>query len=660
MLNEDRLYNVKWLVVICLYISKCRVLKMGYLPEVVRIIAAHVDGGGGGKAIGTGFFLSMDGVHILEEGLIMTNAHVVTNSPVVKIMTTYIEHQALPVTVVSVCHDRDLALLKIEPQVQQFLKRQLHERYGLDHIPSLTFADSDTLRTGTELHAVGHPLGLIDQQFTTGKYQGCVHLNNEIRGLSGALINGGNSGGPLMCSTKHEDEQSIPGLHYFIPSRYKVIGVNTFKLTGENVDGENGFIHSNTVKRVLPTLTNALKVRYERESKVMEMLSKMSVKASQPAATKSLLDHLSADECSTMRTSGIEKAWTKFKLGGTVRGKPRTFAAWIGRHVFAPEKKHMHRGGPELLSRVLEFAETQNWDGLMDWRGSKRWSEVRQSVTDMSKPETRPAVIRILPPPPSHVHSPQIGITSQPIFSADLLAHYQCPETNGSWVATGGVLVTDIAPKSLYKLAGGLPGDIVFKFENESLEAELSAAGTWYSEKRDLPMSLTDLCNDTDIDHPITLHVLRKPGKILKVAFKNRQPAYNELPDVRQTYAFCDEGRYEQQQKAQFQGIVFAPLRLHHVGMFKLLKYMAPSSERFGLKVVVESVSPESPAYATDAIHAGSIITHINDEPAPDNWKDFQKCISTPHKETGCWVIDTDYNGNKSKYAVRQRTIQAK
>ena len=122
---------------------------MGYLPEVVRIIAAHVDGPGGSKAIGTGFFLAVDGVNVLEEGLLLTNAHVVTNSPVVKIMTTYIEHQALPVTVVAVCHDRDLALLKVEPQVAQFLKRNLNERYGLDHIPALGFEGSDQLRTGT-------------------------------------------------------------------------------------------------------------------------------------------------------------------------------------------------------------------------------------------------------------------------------------------------------------------------------------------------------------------------------------------------------------------------------------------------------------------------------------------------------------------------------
>ena len=633
---------------------------MGYLPEVVRIIAAHVGAGGGGKAIGTGFFLRVDGVHVKEEGLLLTNAHVVTNSPVVKIMTTYIEHQALPVTVVAVCHDRDLALLKIEPQVQQFLKRQLHERYNLDHIPSLSFADSDTLRTGTEVHAVGHPLGLIDQQFTTGKYQGCVHLNNEIRGLSGALINGGNSGGPLMCSTEHADEKSIPGLHYFIPSRYEVIGVNTFKLTGANVDGENGFIHSNTVRHVLPTLMKPLTVRYEREAKVMKMLSKMSVSAAAAGAPQALLGHLTNEECAIMSSSGIEKAWTKYKLGGTVRGKSRTFAAWLGRHVYAPGMAHMHRGGPELLSKVLEFAETKDWDGLMDWRASNRWSKAREMVTEIKQPETRPAVVRILPPPPSHTHSPQIGVTSQPIFSSDLLAHYQCPmSSDGGYHASGGVLVTAVSPKSLFKIAGGLEGDIIFKFSNESISASLTAAGTWYSETRDLPMSLTDMCNDTPIGESITMDVLRQGGTLVQVSFPHREPHYNELPDVRQTYAFCDEGRFEQQQKVQIQGLVFAPLRMHHVGMFKLLDYMSPSN-RYGFKVVIESVSPESTAYATDALHAGSIVTRINDVDVPDNWKDFQECVKVPHSETGCWVIDTEYNGTKSKYAVRQRMIQTK
>ena len=633
---------------------------MGYLPEVVRIIAAHVNGPTGGKAIGTGFFLTVDGTHVQEEGLLLTNAHVVTNSPVVKIMTTYIEHQALPVTVVAVCHDRDLALLKIEPQVMQFLKRALHKRYGLDHIPSFSFADSDQLRTGTEVHAVGHPLGLIDQQFTTGKYQGCVHLNHEIRGLSGALINGGNSGGPTLITVGHTDQKSIEGLHYFVPSKYNVIGINTFKLTGANVDGENGFIHANTVKNVLPTLMKPLKTRYERESKVMSMLTKMSTHVKSPNAAQALIGHLSTKECSIMTSSNIEQAWTRFNLGGKARGKPRTFNAWMGRHVFAPGTKHMHRGGPELLSKVLTFADNQDWDGLMEWKGNQRWSDVREMVTDVSTPETRPTMIRILPPPPSHVHSPQVGITTQPIFTEDLLVHYQCPrDTNGLWTAEGGVLVTGVEQSSLFKFAGGKEGDIIYKFSNEQTTAKLSPGGTWYSKKRDLPMSIVDLCNDTPIDGNITLHILRQDEGYLKISFLNREPEYKELPDIRQTYAFCDEGRFEQQQKAQVQGIVFSPLRLQHVGMFSLVDYMSPS-KRYGFKVVVESVSPESPAYATDAVHAGCVVTHINDEVAASTWTEFQTQLNKPHEKTGCWVLDTEYNGVKSKHAILERQIQAK
>ena len=39
---------------------------MGYLPEVVRIIAAHVGSPSGAKAIGTGFFLAVD-VNLLKK-----------------------------------------------------------------------------------------------------------------------------------------------------------------------------------------------------------------------------------------------------------------------------------------------------------------------------------------------------------------------------------------------------------------------------------------------------------------------------------------------------------------------------------------------------------------------------------------------------------------
>ena len=173
---------------------------MGYLPEVVRI-AAHVNGPQSCQSYWYRGFLAVDGKHIQEEGLLLTNAHVVTDSPVVKIAVAFIEHQALPVTVVSVCHDRDLALLKVEPQVQQYMKRVLHTRYGLDHIPAFTFGDSDTLRTESRSPCCRTPTGTYRSTIHRS-CQGPVHINAEIRGLSAATINGGNSGGPLLGTFK--------------------------------------------------------------------------------------------------------------------------------------------------------------------------------------------------------------------------------------------------------------------------------------------------------------------------------------------------------------------------------------------------------------------------------------------------------------------------
>tara|TARA_B110000091_G_scaffold46583_1_gene51067 strand:+ start:4419 stop:6359 length:1941 start_codon:yes stop_codon:yes gene_type:complete len=638
---------------------------MGYLPEVVRIIAAQMGGPSGGKAIGTGFFLAVDGKLVKEEGLLLTNAHVVSNSPVVKIMTTFIEHQALPVTVVAVCHDRDLALLKVEPQVQQWLKRELKSRFKLDHIPALSFGDSDRLRVGNKVHAVGHPLGLIDQQFTSGDYQGPVHLNNEIRGLSGALINGGNSGGPLIkkmssataSSATAGKEQSFEGLHYFQPSRYELVGVNTFKLTGANVDGENGFIHANTVTTVLPTLMAPLATRYDREKSVQAMVTQLKTSglSARPSTIIALHDHLTEKESKLMQDDTLACNWVEYNLGGLVRGQPRTFQSWLMRHVVSPNNHHLHRGGPELLSKVLDYAHRDDWAGLSEWKGSRRWTKVREAMAPTTTPESMPSVVRMLPPPAAHIHSPQIGITSQPIFTNDILVHYECPRNNkGGWVATGGVLVSAVQPHSLYMQAGGQAGDLIHRFRNATTSASLTAGGTWYSKKRDLPMSLTDLCNDTPINEEITLGVVRPGGKSFELTLTNREPTYQELPHVRQTYGFCDEGRFESEQRVQVQGIHFAPLRLQHVSMFKLLEFMSPQN-RYGFHVVVETVSPESPAYATDAIHAGAVVTHVNDEPIAQTWQGVKAQLSQPHAKTGCWVLDTDYNGSKSKFVMTTR-----
>ena len=71
-------------------------------------------------------------------------------------------------------------------------------------------------------------------------------------------------------------------------------------------------------------------------------------------------------------------------------------------------------------------------------------------------------------------------------------------------------------------------------------------------------------------------------------------------------------------------------------------------------------MSPESPAYATDAVRPGAVVTHINDAPVASNWKDFVQQLSAPHPKTGCWVLNTNHNGTKNKFAMVARKVQIK
>ena len=104
---------------------------------------------------------------------------------------------------------------------------------------------------------------------------------------------------------------------------------------------------------------------------------------------------------------------------------------------------------------------------------------------------------------------------------------------------------------------------------------------------------------------------------------------------------------------------MFTPLRENHIAAFRLVDYMIPS-KRFNFKVVIEGVSPESPAYATGAVHAGSIVTKINDEKVANSWEGVMKQFSSPHPKTSCWVLDTEYQGVSSKFVMVARISQTK
>jgi serine protease Do len=163
------------------------------------------------------------GVIFSADGYIITNNHVVENADEINVtLHTYEEYEA---TIVGRDPKSDVALLKIEPKTD---------------LPYVTFGDSDTLRVGEWVLAIGNPFGL--QKTVTAGIESAKgrSINNESYGN---FIHPGNSGGPLF---------NLNG---------EMVGVNTaiFSRTGGNI-GIGFAIPINMAKNVLAQLKEHGKV----------------------------------------------------------------------------------------------------------------------------------------------------------------------------------------------------------------------------------------------------------------------------------------------------------------------------------------------------------------------------------------------------------------
>jgi serine protease Do len=183
---------------------------------------------------GSGFFVS-------DKGDILTNYHVVdgADSITIKMHSDKKEYKA---KVIGTAPDYDLALIRVEG-------------FPAKQIKAMKLGDSDALKTGRKVLAMGSPFGL---DFTVT--EGIVSATNReiptgLRGVpqnaiqTDAAINPGNSGGPLLNS------------------RGEVIGINTqiFAPSGRFGGAQNagvGFaIPINVAKNILPRLEAGGEVR---------------------------------------------------------------------------------------------------------------------------------------------------------------------------------------------------------------------------------------------------------------------------------------------------------------------------------------------------------------------------------------------------------------
>lgn len=124
------------------------------------------------------------GVIVSEQGLILTNNHVITAADEIEIALA--DGRKLSAKVVGTDPDTDLALIKVDAE----------------HLPAITFASSDKLNVGDVVLAIGNPFG-VGQTVTQGIISalGRNHLGINIYEnfiQTDASINPGNSGGALI------------------------------------------------------------------------------------------------------------------------------------------------------------------------------------------------------------------------------------------------------------------------------------------------------------------------------------------------------------------------------------------------------------------------------------------------------------------------------
>jgi serine protease Do len=140
------------------------------------------EGAPGKKSLGTGFLVD-------EDGMVLTNNHVIANADVITVQTH--DKREFRAKVVGRDEKTDVALLKI----------------GATGITPLRLGDSDAAEVGEWVVAVGEPFGL-SHTVTAGIVSAKGRDDDEMRGFgregywnfiqTDASINPGNSGGPLV------------------------------------------------------------------------------------------------------------------------------------------------------------------------------------------------------------------------------------------------------------------------------------------------------------------------------------------------------------------------------------------------------------------------------------------------------------------------------
>jgi len=147
---------------------------------------------------GSGFFIKNEefGVSTKDDLLVVTNAHVAKNAAQINLLVPSLGQEPIPAKVVGLCSQRDIAILKVVNKAK--LLDTYKTKTGKTDIVRMSLGDSDEMKRGARVMAVGYPLGLKSVKASMGIVSGYQQFKSALYLQITAPINPGNSGGPLF------------------------------------------------------------------------------------------------------------------------------------------------------------------------------------------------------------------------------------------------------------------------------------------------------------------------------------------------------------------------------------------------------------------------------------------------------------------------------
>lgn len=569
----------------------------------------------------------------------VTNAHVVHGSIALYARFSVARKSDLPIQVVGVCQEADLALVKICGDAKRYLEHKLMNKAGISEIPTLEMINSDACMPANynqsdpecAVLAVGYPLGCEFQSTTTGVVENWKRIPGHSESLflaHTATIQPGNSGGALLLQGK-------------------VVGVNSMKATSQNVDNLNMAIPSNVLVGYLPHLLDERHVDLSRA--VIQLANRLNAQGLELA----LLDAATREASFLGEPATMETAYNEAMESARNMIPPahRTLSDFVKRYAREP-------GFHSLWSAVSCMIHTGDQAGLRHMASGNAFEEllckscktfVKCDICEHNKTlgdhEEQCGLLECKNMyaacqsaiPAKVVHSVTMGFEYKPMTAMTAKALGVTAADEGGVIVTSALKYGPTAALERYDVITAV------KTSNDGL-CRLDENGEHYRASWGLSLGLSDLVERAPLGTEVSFQVHRgEQNLVLK---------WNKVQQNKPSCRVLDASEQHLNSCVTIGGCSFKVLRMNDmmnpsISSSTAAKYAMDPQKRHLETVIVSSVSPASVAYHNYSLRPGMVLDEINRTALKDcesPWVAFCQML-VDSAQSGVALIATENGG---------------